>query len=45
MIEIVRDWSKDDNVIGVGASLRIMKKNIVKRSDQRGLDDKARQKD
>jgi len=37
MLEIARDISSDQDVYGVGASLRIMKKCILKRSDQKQI--------
>lgn len=39
MLELARDISANKDVTDVGASLRIMKKNIVKRSDKRGCRD------
>lgn len=36
MLELVRDISADAGISDVGASLRILKKNIIKRSDKRG---------
>ena len=36
MIELVRDVSADKDVTDVGASLRIMKNSIIKRSDRKG---------
>lgn len=45
MIELARDWSSDEGVIGVGASLRIMKKGILKRSDRRGDNAKTTRQD
>jgi len=36
LIEVVRDISLDPDVTDHGASMRIIKKNIIKRSDRKG---------